>query len=173
MVSAINLILNLALKLAGFLAIGLPLKVGHQVATIVYIGLSQGYSWANILHLIQQFNNETAYGVDYKFLEGNNGWGMMLPTWSVYAIASQGTEGQAVYRNIYEATLDRFEWDSRNGINGRESNYLDHVQHNGYNPSLVYPSVVKTFDDYKNQALSTLIAIPAVLFGVSRLFKGL
>ena len=158
-------VLNAITKLFGIAAVGLPTKVKNQVGAIVLLGLLKGYDWQNILNLIKQFNCESGNGKDYKFVEYNNGWGMMKPTWSSYVIGSVGIEGQGIYPNIFASTLDRFTWDKRNGLTGREIDYLGKVQQKGYNSSTNYHAVVASYNSHSSEALATALVIPALLIG--------
>lgn len=169
----INLLGTQIAKLSGFFAYGLPRKNGVQIANIVYIGIGNLYTFTNILNLVRQFNNETAYGADYKFRDGNNPFGMNLPSWSQYAIGTIGGVGTAEYTSTYLATLDRFTWDKRNGITGRENNYLQVVQEAGYNPSLAYPEVVSGYDAEETQVLSVMLIIPAITIGIYALIRSM
>lgn len=163
--TATGVLLRLVIGLGRLGTINLNRKVGIQVATITFLGISRGYAWRNILNLVKQFNCETGNGADYKFQQHNNGWGMMLPSWSVRAVGSVGIEGQAKYPTILDATLDRFDWDARRGITGREQNYLAVVQGKGYNPSTNYPSVVSGYNPLESSVFWTAISYPVAIVG--------
>lgn len=165
MTVSVTTVINGLSSLLGRLT-ALPTKIGTQVSSIVILGLLKGYSWENIKRLIQQFNCESGNGLDYKFLDHNNGWGMMVPSWSPYATGSVGIEGQAVYPNVFAATLDRFTWDKRNGIRGTEIDYMSKVQQAGYNGSSTYPQTVAMYQSYRNQAFLVALATPALLIGI-------
>ena len=171
MTVSVTTAINALARFFGSLAFGLHPKAQTQVASIVMLGLVKGYTWENIKRLIQQFNCETGNGTDYKFLEHNNGWGMMEPSWSTYTIGSVGVEGQGIYPNIFAATLDRFKWDKRNGIGGHEIDYMAKVQQAGYNPSSNYPAVVANYEDHGNQALTIALAIPTLIIGTLYIIK--
>jgi hypothetical protein len=169
MVKGIVVIINLLSKPVGWIA-G---KRVEQYAVNALYGITYNYSWSNILRLNKQFNCETGNGTDYKFLEHNNAWGMMVPSWSEYQQGAIGTEGQAIYRNLSEATYDRFHWDSRNGITGREENYLQAVQALGYNPSEMYSELVEGYENGSYSTVLVLAGIPAIIIGTLFIFKNL
>ena len=163
--TATGQLLRLFIGLGRLGTINLDPKVGTQVATIVVLGISRGYSWANIQNLVKQFNCETGNGADYKFQQHHNGWGMMLPSWSQRATGAVGLEGQAIYPTILDGTLDRLDWDARRGISGQEKNYLAVVQQRGYNPSTNYPSVVSGYSPMESSILWTVISYPLAIMG--------
>lgn len=139
-------------------------KRGELVLSVVLNGLGRGYTLSNVLNLVRQSNNETANGYDYKFQTHSNAFGMRLPSWSTRAIGSVGIEGQAIYRNVNDAVLDRLDWDKRNGLNGREREYLTQVQIKGYNPSPLYPSIVEGFSDLRGSVIRCVVALPVAAY---------
>lgn len=148
-------------------------KRAELVASVTINAVARGYSLANVFNLIRQSNNETGNGNDYKFTVHNNAWGMMRPSWSTRAIGSIGTEGQAIYKNVNDGTLDRLDWDRRNGITGREVEYLAMVQDKGYNPNPMYPVHVGNFDPLRASVIRVLVALPLAFVVVLYSFKNI
>lgn len=114
---------------------------------------------------------ETTFGTNYKFLEGNNPFGMNVPSWSPYVQGSIGTAGTARYRNISQAVADRLTWDKRNGISGWSSNYLNELVQNSYNPSAQYPNAVRFTKGNEKSLMLAAAIVPASIVGIAYLIK--
>ena len=135
-------------------------RTAELVASVTVNGLLRGYSLSNVYNLIRQFNNETGNGQDYKFVTHCNAFGMRLPSWSTRAVGSIGLEGQAIYKTVNDSVLDRLDWDKRNGITGREVEYLAKVQDAGYNPNPLYPVVVGAYNSLSAHVIRVIAALP-------------
>lgn len=146
-------------------------RTAELVASVTVNGLLRGYSLSNVYNLIRQFNNETGNGQDYKFTQHCNPFGMQRPTWSVRAIGSVGLEGQAIYKTVNDAVLDRLDWDKRNGITGKEVEYLAKVQDAGYNPNPLYPVVVGAYDSLSSHVVRVITALPVAAILVVYLLR--
>jgi hypothetical protein len=170
MVKGISAILA---KLASLLPGPIPAKNRECVANIVYQAGAAGYSMKNIKELVQQFNNETANGNDYKFKDGNSCFGMNVPSWSENAQGSIGTVGTARYGSIAACVEDRLIWDQRRGINPKSETYLEDVQRANYNPSPNYPTVVRKYNDESSSVTTSLVVLPAVALGVGYIYSRL
>jgi hypothetical protein len=163
MVSAI--IQALAAGIAALPTETIPYKNRRVVVEIALLGFVKGYTLKNIRELIQQFNNETGNGKDYKFIEGNAVFGMNVPSWSVRTLGSIGTVGTARYASTMDCLLDRLEWDKRRGISPDEDNYLERVQQRNYNPSTNYPTVVRKYNDHYTTVVVAFIVLPVAVVG--------
>ena len=143
-----------------------PLNKSQRLAaSVTLFGLCKGYSLTNVRRLIKQSALETGYWNDYKFLEHNNPFGMLQPSWSQYATGAVGTEGQGVYGNIHQAVIDRYTWDKRNGINPRSKTYLEDVQKAGYNASASYATHVDAFTPDFSGYWFALVLLPTSFVG--------
>jgi hypothetical protein len=170
MVKGISAILA---KLASLLPGPIPAKNRECVANIVYQAGAAGYSMRNIKELIQQFNNETANGKDYKFNDHNACFGMIVPSWSENALGPIGGEGTARYPSVSACVEDRLIWDKRQGINGKSQTYLEDVQRRNYNASTSYPTTVRKYSDESSTVTTSLIVLPAIALGVGYIYSRL
>ena len=164
-------VINALSKFLSYIPLGVSRKQGELIFSLVLHGAPLRYSWTNFVNLVRQHNLETTFGTNYKFIEGNNPFGMNVPSWSPYVQGSIGSVGTARYANISQAVADRITWDKRNNISGWSSTYLEELVQHHYNNSPTYPNAVAGTKGYETALLVASALVPASIIGIGYLVK--